>query len=58
MVIRVTFLSVVGCVFCYVVCTVCNDDNPLYLPVCPPNVFLDRLTVTIVVLLILILCYN
>ena len=52
------FISCKLCVFCSAVCTIRNYNSPLFLFIHLLKVFLDKLTVTVVVLLILILCYN
>ena len=52
------FISCKLCVFCSAVCSICDYNSPFFLFTHLLKVFLDKLTVTVVVLLILILCYN
>ena len=52
------FISCKLCVFCSAVCAIRNYNGSFFLFIHPFKMLLDKLTVTVVVLLILVLCYN
>ena len=52
------FISCKLYVFCSAVCSIRNYNSPLFLFVHLPKMLLDKLAVTMVVLPILVLCYN
>ena len=52
------FMSCKLCVFCSTICSIRDYNSPFFLVIHLRKVLLDKLTVTMVVLLILVLCYN
>ena len=52
------FIGCKLCVFCSAICTIRNYDSSFFRFIHPLKMLPDKLTVTVVVLVILVLCYN